>query len=98
MRPRLPYFLLFLFLFSFTNDKGIAWAKDPAKITVSKQKVLPLALQYRLQILHEIEASALVPTQQAADLIVDDSQFRCFEQSVSLASSDPLSLLMSLQL
>src|SRR5262245_35682644 len=99
MLPRLSYFLLFLLLLSFIHDNRPAATQElqPVEKAISKQKVLPLAMQYRLQIIQEIESSPLIP-----DQLADPTQTYCSildpERPFALASSDPLIGFMSMQI
>lgn len=100
MLPRLSYFLLFLFLLScsYDNAKARPQSLQPVKTSVSKQKVLPLAMQYRQQILEEIEASPLTPTLLTA---IPSQRYSISvepERPFELASVDPLFGFMSMQL
>jgi hypothetical protein len=104
MISRLPHFLLLLFLLSATNDTKHPCCHDlsPSQPVIAKQTILPLALQYRQQLLKDIESWSSVADIAAMELVDKNREAPAFSHGhilpPALANSDPLFGFMSLQL
>src|SRR5262249_55235415 len=104
MHLRLHQSLLVIALTLLGSDKVICAAEAPnaVKCAIAKQKFVPLAFQYRLKLLKEIEGTTCfnfgpAPHVERACLPTNGFTVRTDRNHVSLAFTEPSSWVMSIQ-